>query len=198
MVRQTKIFLTGFPVGGNRFYALVALLAIVAVVSCSKSPQPTTRISTKEDAPLMSARNITVFFSDSGRVEAELQGPLLNRYGGESPRIELPEGFRISMFDENRQVSTTITGQRGLRWENDQLMEAFGNVVVRNELKNEQLETEHLVWDERRHLIRTDEKVKIIRPDQVLTGTGLESNESFTRYSIRNPEGAMAVAGDSL
>jgi hypothetical protein len=40
--------------------------------------------------------------------------------------------------------------------------------------------------------------VKITRPDQVLYGTSMESNEAFTRYSIQAPAGEMNVKKDSI
>ena len=146
----------------------------------------------------MSARNIDVLFSDSGRVQANLTSILMNRYAGESPYLEFPEGFKIFMFDSARRVTTTITGNRGIRKEYTRIMEAWGNVVVRNEMKNEQINTEHLIWDQNKHRIWTDVKVKITRPDQVLHGTSMESDETFTRYSIKNPVGEMDVKKDSV
>lgn len=146
----------------------------------------------------MSAHNIEVLFSDSGKVQAKLTSPLMNRYAGTSPYLEFPKGFKVYMFDSVQQISSTITGNRGLRREYTRTMEAWGNVIVRNEKKNEQINTEHLIWDENKHRIWTDVKVKITRPDQVLYGTSMESNEAFTRYSIQAPSGEMNVKKDSI
>ena len=146
----------------------------------------------------MSAQNIEVLFSDSGKIEAKLISPLMNRYAGESPFLEFPKGFKIFMFDSVQQISSTIIGNRGMRKEYTRVMEAWGNVVVRNEKKNEQINTEHLIWDENKHTIWSDVKVKITRPDQILYGASMESNESFTRYSIQAPTGEMNVKKDSI
>ena len=146
----------------------------------------------------MSARNIDVLFSDSGRIQAQLTSSLMNRYNGESPWLEFPEGFKVLMFDSVRQTASTISGNRGIRRENAHTMEAWGNVVVRNEKKNEQMNTEHLIWDESKHKIWSDVKVKITRPDQILYGTQMESNETFTHYSIQGITGEMVVKKDSI
>ena len=146
----------------------------------------------------MSAHNIDVLFSDSGKVQAKLTSPLMNRYIGENPYLDFPEGFKISMFDSLHLITSTITGNRGIRREYARTMEAWGNVVVRNEKKNEQINTEHLFWDENKHRIWTDVKVKITRPDQILYGSRMESNESFTDYSILDVSGEMAVKKDSI
>jgi LPS export ABC transporter protein LptC len=176
----------------------MAITACLSLFSCGKAPLSGDMVIPEKEAPVMSARNISVLFSDSGQVQAQLTSPLMNRYSGENSHLELPEGFMISMFDSAGTVVTTITGNRGVRKENVRIMEAWGNVVVRNEIKNEQLDTEHLIWDETRHRIWSDVKVKITRPDQVLHGASMESNETFTNYSIKDPVGEMTVANDSI
>jgi len=77
-------------------------------------------------------------------------------------------------------------------------MEAKGNVIVRNEFKNEQLNTEVLIWNELRHTIHTEASVKITTPNKVLYGTGLQSNETFSNYTILHPRGEMKIEKDSL
>ncbi|MCX6269155.1 MAG: LPS export ABC transporter periplasmic protein LptC [Bacteroidetes bacterium] len=179
------------------FYSLIPA-AIFILVSCSKAPLENDTLLVQENDPVMSAHNIDVLFSDSGKIQAQLTSPLMNRFTGENPYLEFPKGFKIYMFDSVRQITSTITGNRGMRNESAHIMEAWGNVVVRNEKKNEQINTEHLIWEEKRHKIRSDVKVKITRPDQILYGTQMESNESFTNYSIQNPTGEMAVKKDSI
>jgi LPS export ABC transporter protein LptC len=174
------------------------LFETVLLFSCRKAPESNMSFEAPEDAPVMSAHTINLLFSDCGKIEARLVSPLMNRYEGESPYLEFPEGFKIYMFDSLQQISTTITGNRGIRRENARTMEAWGKVVVRNEKKNEQIDTEHLIWDENRHKIWSDVKVKITRPDQVLFGNRMESNETFTNYSIQDPVGEMAIKKDSI
>ncbi|MCK9205321.1 MAG: LPS export ABC transporter periplasmic protein LptC [Bacteroidales bacterium] len=174
------------------------ILFSLLIVSCSKSKEAEAFLRHKENDPEMSAQNIDVLFSDSGKVQARLTSPLLNQYGGESPYMELPRGFKIYIYDSVRRVGTSITGNRGIRRDMNRTMEAWGNVVVRSEKKNQQLNTEHLVWDENKHRIWSDVKVKITTPDKILFGDKMESNEDFTNYIIQNVTGQMTVKKDSL
>ena len=171
---------------------------LLFLFSCTKTAKTDDIIQVRDNAPAMSAKNIDVLFSDSGKIQARLTSPLMNRYTGENPYLEFPNGFKVFMFDSVQHVTSTISGNRGVRKEYAHTMEAWGNVVVRNEKKNEQLNTEHLIWDENKHRIWTDVKVKITRPDNILNGTSMESNESFTQYSIQNFTGQMTVKGDSI
>ena len=155
-------------------------------------------ITQLQTGPSMSAKNIEVVFSDRGKIQAKLYSVLLNKYEGQKPYLEFPKGFKIVMYDSLMQASSTITGDYGKRDETTRIMEAKGNVIVRNELENKQLNTEHLTWDENRQLIFSDVNVKITTPDKVLYGSGIKSNESFTWYQIPNVSATMTVKQDSI
>jgi LPS export ABC transporter protein LptC len=149
-------------------------------------------------AALMSARHIDVIYSESGQLQARVTADLVNQFSGDYPYLEFPKGFVIYMYDSLQMVKTTITGDYGKRIENTRIMEAKGNVVVRNHKKKEQLNTELLTWDEKKHIIYTRVPVKITTPGRVLFGDGMESDESFSDYTILRPRGQMSVKRDSL
>ena len=148
--------------------------------------------------PVMSARNIEVIFSDSGKIQAKVCGILMNRYTNPEPYMEFPLGFKISIFDSVLRTSTTISANYGKREEYARIMEAKGNVIVRNELKQQQLNTEKLTWNENKRMIYTSEPVKITTLDKVVYGKGLRSNESFSDYTILQVYGQMMVKKDSI
>lgn len=174
------------------------MVTMAMLAACGKAPETSVFIKARKNDPAMSAHNIEVLFSDSGKTEARLNSPLMNRYLGESPYLDFPNGFQVTMFDSLQQSKSTITANRGIRNEFARTMEAWGNVIVRNEKKNEQLNTEHLVWDEGKHRIWSDVPVKITKPDQILNGSSMEANEAFTVYSIQQPTGLMNVKKDSI
>lgn len=174
-------------------------LNLILLFSGCKRNEPAFLLATPtEEDPFMSAKSITVLFSDSGQVEIRLVSPLMNKYTGEDPRMEFPKGFTIFAFDSAGRVSSSITGNYGVRRENTRIMEARGNVVVRNEIKNEQLNTEQLLWDEPRHVIYTNKPVRITTGGKILFGKGMEADESFSTYIIHSPTGQMTVKQDSI
>ncbi len=166
--------------------------------SCSKTADNRPIVAQTASTPSMSARNIEILFSDSGKIQAQITSPLLNRYDGDRPYLEFPDGFQVFMYDSLQRVTSTISGDRGLRRENERIMEAWGNVIIRNIPKQEELTTGHLVWDEPARRIWSDTNVTIRRPDQVIYGTSLESDDTFNRYTITNMSGEMMVNRDSI
>ena len=168
------------------------------VSACGNDYKSVNAITLDKTGPSMSAKNIEVLFSDSGRTEAKLISVLLNKYEGQNPYLEFPEGFKIYIYDSAGRVESTISGDHGKQIELTRIMEANGNVIVRNELKNQQINTEKLIWDENKRLIYSDVKVKITTADKVIYADGLRANESFTWYELPNPRGQMTVDRDSI
>ena len=72
------------------------------------------------------------------------------------------------------------------------LMLAENNVIIKN-TRGDILETEKLNWDQNKKEIFTNEFVKITTKNEVIYGIGLESNQNFSKYSIRNIKGVITI-----
>jgi len=175
------------------FSNLMFLLA-----SCGNDLEKVNAITLKVSGPSMSAKNIEVLFSDSGKIQAKLTSVLLNKFEGQNPYMEFPRGFEVVFYDTSGSVESTITGNYGKQDEITRVMEAKGNVIVRNVAKDQQINTEELTWNENKMLIYSDVKVKITTANKVLFSDGLKANESFTWYEFVNPHGQMTVKKDSI
>jgi len=60
-------------------------------------------------------------------------------------------------------------------------------------LQGEHFETNQMFWSEKEELIFSSEKIKITQADKIITGTGFESNQTFTKYVIKKPEGIFPI-----
>jgi LPS export ABC transporter protein LptC len=175
------------------FFRYVVLIAgLIFLTACENDIEKVKLFGTHERSPLESATNIKIIYSDSAKVQAELTAPVMNHYEGENPYLEMPKGLKVIFYNAAMEVKSRLTADYGIRNEHEQKMEARKNVVVVNE-KGEQLNTEHLVWDERREKLLSDEFVKITRKDEIIYGTGFEANQDFTRYKIFNIKGTISV-----
>ena len=146
--------------------------------------------------PEMIAKDIEFIRSDSGIVQALLTSPLMNKYSGKKPFIEFPDGFKVQFYDSLLNVKSFITANYGISYEKKKRMEAYKDVVVINNEKNEKLNTEHLIWDQSKKIIFSNVAIKITTKDEVIFGDGLESDETFDKYEIINPTGVFHVSDD--
>ncbi|MBP6650392.1 MAG: LPS export ABC transporter periplasmic protein LptC [Bacteroidia bacterium] len=164
---------------------------VLLFVSCENDLDKVKLYGKSEKSPSESAKNIKILYSDSARVQVELTAPVLDRYESENPYIEMPKGLRAIFYDNQLNVKSKLDADYGIRTERDQKMEARRNVVVVNQ-KGDRLNTEHLIWDEQKQKLISDEFVTITTKDEIIYGDGFEANEDFTKYKIFKPKGTFS------
>jgi LPS export ABC transporter protein LptC len=129
--------------------------------------------------------NITAVYTDSARVKARVKAPQqeILRNGDN----EYTKGMNIKFFDENEELENTLTCEYAIKDIKTGIWTIRGNVIITNIKKNEKLNTEELYWNASEDRIWTEKFVRIETEDQILTGTGLESDQRFSEYEILNP-----------
>jgi LPS export ABC transporter protein LptC len=149
---------------------------------------------TSESFPIQEATNFETLFTDSGQVRFSLKAPKLLRYEADGrDYIEFPEGLELVKYDEHKKVISSITANYARQYVADRKWEAKNNVVATN-ANGDTLKTEILYWEEKEEKIYTDEFVKIIRADQIITGIGFTSDQKMQNWKIRDPKGTIYVS----
>ena len=150
--------------------------------------------SSSENLPIQEATNFQTISSDSGQVRYSLKAPKLLRYETEGVSyVEFPLGVNIVKYDADKNIISTLRADYAKQFAKDKHWEAKNNVVVTN-AQGDSLKTEHLILDEKTEKIETEEFVKIIRKDQVITGIGLTSDQDMRNWKIKNPKGVLYVS----
>lgn len=165
-------------------------------LSCVNDLEEVKKITAVDNTPEESAKDVEMIYSDSAKVKVILLSPELNRYYGENKYVEFPKGIDVTFYDSIMRVQSKLTSDYAISYENTKIMEAKKNVVTIN-VKKEQLNTEHLVWDQNKKMLYSNVFVKITTPDKILFGDGLEANEQFTWYRIKKLRGTIYINTDS-
>ena len=179
----------------SHIYIIAALLSGAALLfsGCVNDIEIIKAFSSPEALPVIHAENYETTFTDSGIVRFFLKTPELMRFEVEGqPFVEFPKGIELTKYNEHRQVISRITARYAKQYVKEKKWEAKNDVVALN-LAGDTLKTEHLIWDERTGKITSDQFVKIIRPDQIITGIGFESDQSMENWRIRNPRGTIYI-----
>ncbi len=178
------------------FYILIIILSAF-FYGCENDIADVNSVAsdTDKNAPIESSKNAEFLYSDSARIRSKLKTPLIDHYMGKKPYYEMPKGMEVVFYDKFRKEQTKLTANYGIGYDKENkmnVMEAKGNVIVINE-KGDKLNTEHLTWNSLTKKIYTNEFVKITTKDEVIWGNGLEANEDFSQYEIKQVKGQIAV-----
>lgn len=145
--------------------------------------------TTSEELPMAEAENFKTLYSDSGIVRFSLKAAECLRYeNGGKNYMEFPKGVYIVEYDSGEKITSTLKADYAKQFEKEDKWEAKNNVVVTNE-KGDTLKTEHLILDNKKQKIFSDEFVTIVSEDQIITGIGLEADQDMKNWEIKDPSG---------
>jgi LPS export ABC transporter protein LptC len=174
-------------------FSIVVLLAATMLFSCENDMMAVIKLSAKDSIPDVTIINVNNKRSEMGKLILELTAPKMISYLTRDAYTEFPNGLKIIFYDSIMQPKSELTANYGISWDTKHTMQARGNVVIRNFQKREQLNTESLLYDQNTKKVSTDEFVKITTPDRIIMGKGMESDELFGNWVIKNVTGTFYV-----
>lgn len=176
----------------TRLFGGIAVLTI-NMTACDRIPVETRQVVTQDDVAVEVAQDVEILYSDSAIVRVRVTGPLLHNINErENARQEFPKGIRIEFLEPNLSVRSTLTAKTAVRQQEKGLITARDSVVFVT-VKQEKLETEELIWDEKSGKVRTEKFVKVTKPGEVIYGFGLEAEQDFSYWKILVPKGRLKV-----
>lgn len=163
----------------------VLIIGAALLLSCDKKKEEMEDLQIK-DLPTLSARNFETMYSDSGKVTMIVRSPLFNQYNRvKEPYSEFPEGIKVLFYNKKDAPQARVSSQFARYTEKQKLWELRDSVVAINE-NGDILETELLYWDEEKDKIYSDRFVQITSKEQIIRGTGFESDSRLEKRKIRN------------
>ena len=166
-------------------------------MACTNDMKEVMTLPKKELRPSQIGDSVTLLYSDSTQLKVVLKANrmLIFNKNVTEPYTLLPKGLFVTFFDDHEKVSATLKANYGIRYEIKKQMEAKYAVELINK-DGTKLETEKLIWNEVTQRIYTDAFVKITNRKEIIMGTGMESNQDFTKYEIKHVTGQIQINTD--
>jgi len=140
--------------------------------------------------------------TENGVVVLRVFAKKMERYtNAKEPYEYFPEGINVKAFTRDGALETEIRANAAKHKTaaNNEVWEAYGNVVINNYMKGEEMVTDTLYWNRLTKKIYTHCVVKLKSPDVFMQGIGMESDEMARNAVILNPFDSYAVVvKDSL
>jgi LPS export ABC transporter protein LptC len=169
------------------FFCVASLLC-----SCENDIKKVNFLTDKQKFPVESISDAEIFYSDSGNITGRLIAKKLDHYVGKRPFTLMPKGVHVDFYNKQLNPETQLTANYAIKYDDKDVLEAKGNVIIINS-NGEKLNTEHIVWNQKKETINSDVFVKITTPKEILLGDGLESNQSFTKYKVLKIRGIIQL-----
>ena len=172
-------------------------LAVAFVVYSCKGKLGEAAALKLDETPVQTVRDMFVVQSENGKIQMRASADLMEKYERDTLSYELfPEGFAVYGYTDEGLLETEIVADnaRPVKYEDGrETWEAYGNVVVKNLIKQETIETDTLYWDQKNERIYTHCYVKLYSPDGFMQGYGMESDQRARDHTIFNPFNSYGI-----
>ena len=113
----------------------------------------------------------------------------------EAPYDVFPQGIELRGYTPEGLLETRIVANyaKHVKKENQEIWEAYGDVVINNYIKGEKMETDTLFWNRITQRIYTHTWVKLTTPDMFMQGFGMESDDMARNAVINRPFDSYAI-----
>ena len=177
---------------------MIATAAAVAFVvySCKGKLAEADSVELSE-IPVQTVADMFIVQSENSVMQMMVEAPLMERYEADTLSYELfPKGISVFGYTDDGMLETEILADnaRHLKYKDGrESWEAFGNVVVKNLINQETMETDTLYWDQENEKIYTHCYVRMYSPDGFAQGYGMESDQRARDTELFNPFNNYAI-----
>ncbi|NNE55119.1 MAG: LPS export ABC transporter periplasmic protein LptC, partial [Flavobacteriales bacterium] len=170
----------------------VALVVAGLLFSCQNKIEEINALHDENNLPVQTTYDAVYDYTEQGELRNRLIAKQLDRYIDDNPRMEAVGGFEMIIYDSLQQEEAHLSADKGIFLEQKNILTAKYNVLLTN-INGDSLETEELIWLQDSGKVYTNEEVIISSKDGKLYGKGLESDEKFSTYTIRDIHGNFNV-----
>lgn len=178
---------------------MIATAAAVAfiVYSCKQKLSVADKLDLSK-TPLQTVDSMYTVQTKNGKLEMRILTGEVQRFENDSLSYELfPEGLWVYAYTDDEVLESTIVSDAARHEKNkktdEEVWKAFGNVVVKNIVNQQTMETDTIYWDRTKKEIYTDCYVRMYSPDGFMQGYGMRSDERARNSIILKPFNNFAV-----
>lgn len=180
---------------GRRISVFLLLAAGWLIYACENDLERIHKITSLDHFPDAAGHKYEILYSDSFQVKVRILAPEIERYARvEEPYIEFPQGLTAYFYDDSLNIEAYIKAKHVIYRENEHLWEAKNNVEGRNLKNKNQLNTEHMFWDEERKMIYSHTQSRIVNEDGTFYGEeGFEAKQDLSWYRLKKSKGVVKL-----
>lgn len=149
------------------------------------------------ESPMQTVDDMFIVQSENGNIKMRAEAPRMEKYEKDTVSYELfPKGFSVYGYTDEGLLETKIDADNAIHLKyasGNEVWEAYGNVVIKNLIKQEVMETDTIYWDRKNEKIYTHCYVQMYSPSGFMQGYGMESDERARNSIIFNPFNSYGI-----
>lgn len=170
-------------------YSIFNILFLLFLSACGSDINKIEFDIKEEQLAYEEALDVEMIYSDSAILRVSVSGPrMLRHIDKDEPRQEFTDGIKVIFYSPGGRAQSTLTAKHATRYDKKNAIYVRDSVIWQSGNK-ERLETEELIWEEKKDRVYSNRFVKIVKPDEVIYGYGFEANQAFTEWTINAVEG---------
>jgi len=166
------------------------IIGIFFLYACSNNPELVKEFILEENLPIEVIKQANMLHSENGKVKVRVVSSIIERFQNIQPALIFPDHLEVYFYNDSSQLQSTLMADYASIDEEKKIMLAQNNVLLISS-DNKQIESDELIWDEKKNKIYTDKKVKITTGKEIIYGEGFTSTPDFKKYSITKIHGTF-------
>ena len=177
----------------------IVLLGAILSIACENDQKDIDRLTNIEAEEAVDiSKDVTVIYSDSARVKAELKAPEMRQYHDSTGNMEFKKGVLVIFYDDNAKESQRITSEYAILKQKQKLTEFRKNVVI-TMADGSVIKTEELIHDEQKKQYYGSQPISADFTDGrgQMQGTSFISDVDFKIVDFTNATGIIYPKSNS-
>ena len=170
---------------------LIIFFISLIFFSCQNNPNLVNDLFQIKAFPVEVISKSKMIHTEEGEIKLEIIANKIERFVGDSARLSFSNGFNVTFYNRSGSVTSNLFAKKAIVDEKNNLMTARDSVVLKS--KKKKLETELLIWDEKKEKIYTNNDVIITTDNEVIYAKGFESDPNFSDYTLKKISGKMYI-----
>ena len=179
--------------------SIAAILFVAMLFSCEGNLNEINKFNQEVTAPQSVGKQINLFYTDSGKVKANLRSPKMLNYSEKRFTHKIfPIGVEVDFFDSDSTKNTIYADSAVYIEKPYDLVDMRGNVKILT-TDSVILTTSQLYWDTKKEWVFTDRPYKIkLSNGTENEGVGFDANQDFTIFNSRANTGIQVLEDSEL
>ncbi len=144
-----------------------------------------------DNIPVQTAEDMFLVQTENGSLQSRVEAARMAKYQTDSLDYDLfPAGIAVYAYTDAGLLETEITAAEAkhLQYKDGrEIWEAYGNVIIKNLINREVMETDTIYWNRKDELLYTDCYVELYSPKGFMQGYGMESDQRARHSVIKRP-----------